>query len=162
MSIDPNTDPAAPGAPLSSSHSTRWWLWASVVAFLLSLVMPAFCLINRCVPGYEALLSGWIHLLMQPQVGLCWLASPAVMFAWLCVYTSGRGPAMVISLAGLVLMVSFLFASGVVTGEDGTPHPVLFYHVGYWCWLVSAATAFLAARTLPRAVPSVRERQVDS
>src|SRR5438876_7487838 len=127
MSDESNND-----LELADTHSAKWWGWASVLAFGVSLMTPAFCLVDRCVPGYEALLSGWIHVLFQPQVGLCWFASPILMFAWLCLYGSGRGPAIFFASVALILAASFLFAHGVVTGEDGTPHPVLLYHVGYW------------------------------
>lgn len=118
---------------------------ASVLLFIASLFLDGFY-IDRpddpraWSPGYGLLLLGWMAVLMGVPA---WLANPAVMAAWILLLVDLKRAAFAAAALAMLFALSFLLWDKIITDEAGNYSKITGYGSGYWCWVASAAMAFL-------------------
>ena len=132
---------------MTTSQTTRVALMLSVILFAASLTQDAFCVSGICTdwPGWSILLFGVVG-------HTSWFANPLLLASWMAALFSRRIPALILSLAALLLAGSFMLETSVITNEAGMANPVTGLREGYWLWLASMVAAVVAA-AFARRVP---------
>jgi hypothetical protein len=130
--------------------------WTTVLEGLNLLIFPSIiaawvfaCGKRRVAAAIAVLLAVWLlyaslnssHPDSDSISFYCaWLANPIIAVAW-CFYLGNARPAAPISaVLGLALTLSFLLVKTI----SGSPResdfgPIIFYGIGYWLWVASAA-----------------------
>lgn len=136
-------------APASRNKVSRWLAGASVVAFLVSLALPAYQT-NRYGhlhnhSGLEAFILGPIGLFAGH---ISWAAN-AVLVLSLAKRTSPHyGLSFVLALLASVLACTFLLGKSIAVGDVGEfPYSASW---GFYVWLLSMSLAAAAACTYPQ------------
>jgi hypothetical protein len=152
----------APANPRETLYS-RYLVGLSIALYAVCLFLDAFCVelmpnnAGRCDPwpGYPILLSGWILLpdSLDSWANLTWLANPLLLASWLTIWLAKqmqRTIPILLSVVTLATGAAFVPMKTVITNAGGVAHPIVSIEIGYWLWLVSMATACLAALILKR------------
>ena len=114
---------------------------ASIVLFLISLVLPA------CGNsggdgglGLALLLFGPLGLLAGEAIALSWLANPLLFAAWITFKKNVR-ISFLLSVFAFLASAYFLGFDEMITGSNGlgTMREAIEYRFGYWFWLASTA-----------------------
>lgn len=102
-------------------------------------------------PARALLLIGWIGI---AHGQFAWLGNPLLIMSWIQ-FNSGKFTlGLKFACAALIFMLSFLLYPTVVSSEAPDYSKITSYELGYWLWVMSAATT-VAAQYL--AVRSRRE-----
>jgi len=124
----------------------------SVLLFLVSLLLPAFYTPDESIPGWFALLMGWLDLLAIDQVGwgiISWFASFFLPVAWLGLILTKFRPMRIVSLmsasAGLALALCALVMKQILISEGGNTTRILSMGAGFYLWLASFAVCIIGA-----------------
>lgn len=133
---------------------SKHFLIASIVIFLISLVLPVHLILDNFTDyytndnrteylGYVYLILGYITILELPIDFICWLGNFTLLFGWIF-YKKKAG--IVLSIFALLQMslygINHLFELDFMEiKEYGFP---LF---GYWFWLLSAILLVIATIT---------------
>ena len=125
---------------MTTSPLARVSLMLSVILFAASLTQDAFCVSGICSDW-----QGWSILLFGALGHTSWFANPLLGFSWIATLSARRVPALILSLAALLLAGSFMFETSVITNEAGMANPVTGLREGYFLWLASMALGALAA-----------------
>lgn len=116
----------------------------SVLLFLVSLILPAFYTSDEGVPGWFALLLGWLDLFVIDQVGfgvLSWFANLFLPIAWLGLALGKFRPVriggLILNIVGIGLALCPLFLNRILISEGGDTTPVTSMGIGFYVWLAS-------------------------
>jgi hypothetical protein len=137
LELDMNADKNPAGLQPDDLFLALSWL-----LFGGCLVMPAYYLDAKAVPGFGALTMGWLGLWFGQ---LSWLANPLFLFALLTVRKAPEGSLVAVWLA-LILALSFVSNLSVPSATH--PRGALATSIGwgYYCW-VTAIALLTAAQT---------------
>lgn len=123
----------------------------STTLLILSVCLYAASLANICyytgaeapsAPGWGLLLIGWVAVLGGM---IAWLANPLLLVGWAMLACRLKRLAAVLAIAALACGSSFMLYQTMWINEAGTEAPISGYGPGYWLWLASAATLFVAS-----------------
>ena len=116
----------------------------SVLLFLVSLLLPAFYTRDEGIPGWFALLLGWLDLLAIDQVGfgvLSWFANLFLPVAWLGLalgkFRRVRIGGLILVIVGLGFALCSLFLKQILISTGGDPTPIISMGIGFYVWLAS-------------------------
>jgi hypothetical protein len=118
----------------------------SISLFVLSLCFTAYYTKNASPLGLTPLVCGWYALALVGS-GICWMANPILMFAWILIFKQKR-LAWLFALLSFLAAASFLGFDTVLVNEAGTHEPIEMFGPGYWLWLASCFAATVGALVL--------------
>lgn len=146
-------------APWVSSSAGRTynilWLLAATGAgglFLASLWLPVIHTEWKSTPGLFLLALGWFGVL---QLHFAWFANPVFIVGWLALSFRRYHWSLLCGLAALPLGAQTFFLKTWYNDAFGAI-PVTGLGAGYYCWLGSFLTLFVASAVL---VPSMDPRR---
>jgi len=139
---------------MHATRAGRWLRWGSLALYLLALAGPGFHFgeQRQAWDAYLLLLIGWLG----PFDGhFAWFANPAFLIGQL----TWRVPVVcrVVSVAALLLALSFLLHREIVVSEAPTYAKITGYGWGYVVWLLAMACLALGS-FLPRGLNLRRSR----
>jgi hypothetical protein len=119
-----------------------YWFFISLVLYVLSLFLPfAHGARGDGVPGWLALIFGWIYLFGESPA---WLANPMLFLTWL--FLSMRLPRTAVIFASIAFFsaVPFIFGPTLTVGWGGV-RDRLTPNIGYFLWLGSILAGLFGA-----------------
>jgi len=118
----------------------------SIGLFFMCLPFASFYINGEHVapPSWRILGVGFIAAITQWSAHY-WFANPILVLSWLFIGAGLRRIALFSSTAALLLAASFLPNRTILIDIDYRPSPITEYGLGYWLWLASMLSAFLAA-----------------
>jgi len=119
---------------------------ASISLFIISLTQKCYCTTSECGDSIMAFLLGWAALL-SGGAGISWLANPLLFASWI-ILKKNLKLAMFLSVAALLLSLSFLMFDTVIANEAGQKHQIIAYKMGYWLWMGSNMVMLLGTFVL--------------
>lgn len=105
---------------------------------LVSLTQKCYCTANNCSDSIMVFLIGWLGLAFS-GAAITWLANPLLILSWFMTRRQSKYALPVSTLALLFCLLFLLFPS-VADNENGGNNTITEYRLGYWLWLLSAAT----------------------
>jgi hypothetical protein len=91
------------------------------------------------------LLVGELGVFMGEPASILWIANLTLLTTWIMTFTAPRFTP-IISVATLLIMLSFLAFEKVLINESGSKSLIVSYGIGYWLWVMS--DAIMVAGTL--------------
>lgn len=107
----------------------------SISLFIVSLTQKCYCTTSECGDSIMAFILGWAALL-SGGAGISWLANPLLFASWFMLRENLK-LAMFLSVAALLLSLSFLIFDTVIANEAGQKQQIIAYKLGYWLWMGS-------------------------
>ena len=121
-------------------------LFVSIALFIFSLTQDAYCTTNLCRSSIDAFLTGIVGM-MYGGAAITWLANPILITSWIFIKRNTK-LSMILSVASVIISLSFLFFKGVVDNEAGHVNLIIRYKFGYWLWLSSTIVIMIGNLTL--------------
>jgi len=94
--------------------------------------------------GALEFLLGWLGIFNLPY-GIPWLANPLLITSWWFFFKKKTARALILSFLASMFSASFLLFHKMPANEGGDTANIIAIGPGYWLWLASCATFFLAA-----------------
>ena len=136
----------------------RFSRWRSVAGVFVAISIVVFiCSLGESTyrtdwPGephgscFVLLLIGWLGVLGGIWA---WLANPALLGAWISVWSRRTRPlALLCSLAALGFALTFLGQKEMDVDEAGNHAKIISYGAGYWVWIASIGVMILGCTWL--------------
>lgn len=124
----------------------KYIIITSISLFIISLTQKCYCTTSECGDSIMAFLLGWAALL-SGGAGISWLANPLLFASWI-ILKKNLKLAMFLSVAALLLSLSFLMFDTVIANEAGQKHQIIAYKMGYWLWMGSNMVMLLGTFVL--------------
>ncbi|WP_073553053.1 hypothetical protein [Elizabethkingia meningoseptica] len=116
----------------------------SIGLFVLSLTQTAVFMNKGGDDNYmlsiACLLLGWAEVF---EGGIAWLANPLLFISWILFLIKQTRITAFISLAALLLSLSYLSASTITIDEGGNKADIISYGAGYYLWVLSSLSLFI-------------------
>ena len=134
-------------------QSARIWAWTSAAAgmllFILSLTQHAFRTdADNQLYGIIVLITGPIEIVVEPLLGLPWLANPVLVAVWVAIFVGARRFALAGSALALGLAVLFVVNGKIMESEGGNYAAVIALNTGYYLWTLAMLAALAGALVL--------------
>ena len=116
-------------------------LFVSIALFVASLTQQAYCTSSLCRSGLDALISGFFGFWSGEGATIIWIANPILFLSWIFFRRKSK-IVLFLSLAAMLISLSFLLFKTVLDNEAGHLNPIIERSLGYWLWIASSVSMF--------------------